>query len=268
MTGTTGIVVRIRVAVEARCPSPCLCSTPSLRIVILLPFSSPFPRSHTPYVRLRGRHRSISINNKNRMRRNSAPLSSATPLPRPLGSHLRTPSTSPDLASCRGTHFPTRFSHLQQKRNEQRKNAPCFVPRRVSSSPTEPHCHRRHIPQDIRVAQQLHHPRQSGAGGGVGGYSLSYMAVHRRSHPYNVGTEHVGVSPTRQIFLPPSAKRREVLGALYLAASFREPLLETEFLAYGWQRKMNDQVGGGGCTKYRILISEDEPDLLWTMRAL
>ena len=31
-------------------------------------------------------------------------------------------------------------------------------------------------------------------------------------HPYNAGTEHAGVSPTRQTLLSPSAKRREVFG--------------------------------------------------------
>ena len=35
---------------------------------------------------------------------------------------------------------------------------------------------------------------------------------YRPSHPYNVGTEHVGFPPTRQALLAPSAKRREVLG--------------------------------------------------------
>ena len=34
----------------------------------------------------------------------------------------------------------------------------------------------------------------------------------RPSHPSYAGTEHVGFSPTRQIWLAPSAKRREVLG--------------------------------------------------------
>ena len=33
---------------------------------------------------------------------------------------------------------------------------------------------------------------------------------HRLSHLYNAGKEHVGFSPTRQAFLAPSAKRREV----------------------------------------------------------
>ena len=46
---------------------------------------------------------------------------------------------------------------------------------------------------------------------------MSCMAVvvsygYRSSHPYNVGTEHVGFSPTRQTLLAPSAKHREVLG--------------------------------------------------------
>ena len=35
---------------------------------------------------------------------------------------------------------------------------------------------------------------------------------HRPSHPYNAGTEHVGLSPTRQKLLAPCAKRREVFG--------------------------------------------------------
>ena len=49
--------------------------------------------------------------------------------------------------------------------------------------------------------------------GGV--YLLSCMAVmyyHTPSHPYNAGTEHVGVSPTRQTSLAPSTKRGEVFG--------------------------------------------------------
>ncbi|CAM9415234.1 unnamed protein product [Laminaria digitata] len=37
--------------------------------------------------------------------------------------------------------------------------------------------------------------------------------LYRISHPYSsAGTEHVGFSPTRQISLAPSAKRREVFG--------------------------------------------------------
>ena len=38
----------------------------------------------------------------------------------------------------------------------------------------------------------------------------SRMAIAIR--PYNTGTEHVGLSPTRQTLLAPSAKRREVFG--------------------------------------------------------
>ena len=40
----------------------------------------------------------------------------------------------------------------------------------------------------------------------------SRMYDHRPSHPYKAGKEHVGFSPTRQTFLAPSAKRREVEG--------------------------------------------------------
>ena len=41
----------------------------------------------------------------------------------------------------------------------------------------------------------------------------SGMAIAiRPSHPCNTGTDHVGLSPTRQALLAPSAKRREVLG--------------------------------------------------------
>ena len=35
---------------------------------------------------------------------------------------------------------------------------------------------------------------------------------HRPSHPYNVGTEHVGFSPTTHPLLAPNAKRRQVFG--------------------------------------------------------
>ena len=35
---------------------------------------------------------------------------------------------------------------------------------------------------------------------------------HRPSHPYHAGKEHVGISPTRQTLLAPSAKRRAVFG--------------------------------------------------------
>ena len=47
-------------------------------------------------------------------------------------------------------------------------------------------------------------------------YSIPCMAVvvypYIPSRPYNVGTEHVGFSPTRLTVLAPSAKRREVSG--------------------------------------------------------
>ena len=33
---------------------------------------------------------------------------------------------------------------------------------------------------------------------------------------YNAGTEHVGFSPTRQIFLAPSTKRLDMLGVFFL----------------------------------------------------
>ena len=35
---------------------------------------------------------------------------------------------------------------------------------------------------------------------------------HRPWHPYYAGTEQVGLSPTRQALLAPSAERREVFG--------------------------------------------------------
>ena len=35
---------------------------------------------------------------------------------------------------------------------------------------------------------------------------------HGPSHPYKAGTEHVRISPTRQVLFPPCAKRREVVG--------------------------------------------------------
>ena len=43
-------------------------------------------------------------------------------------------------------------------------------------------------------------------------HGRSRKPIHRPSHPYNVGTEQVGFSPTRQALHAPSAKRREVLG--------------------------------------------------------
>ena len=51
------------------------------------------------------------------------PVTASPPL-RPLGSHRRTPRTSPDLASCSGTHFHTRYSHLRQKRNARHNDGP------------------------------------------------------------------------------------------------------------------------------------------------
>ena len=49
-------------------------------------------------------------------------------------------------------------------------------------------------------------------GGGV--QSLSCMVVATRPlHSHNAGTEHVGFSPTRQIWLALSPKRCEVFGA-------------------------------------------------------
>ena len=50
-------------------------------------------------------------------------------------------------------------------------------------------------------------------GGGVRACHASPQSHdHSPSHPYNAGTEHVGLSPTRQTFLAPSAKRREMFG--------------------------------------------------------
>ena len=44
-------------------------------------------------------------------------------------------------------------------------------------------------------------------------HGRSRMAIlYRASHPYYAGTEPVGFLPTRQAFLAPSAKRREVFG--------------------------------------------------------
>ena len=36
--------------------------------------------------------------------------------------------------------------------------------------------------------------------------------LHRPSHRYTAGTEHVGFAPTSQTLLAPRAKRREVFG--------------------------------------------------------
>ena len=52
------------------------------------------------------------------------------------------------------------------------------------------------------------------------------------------GREHVGLTPTRQALLAPSAKRREVLGESRegRAASYQQPILRWTFLhniAYG-----------------------------------
>ena len=49
-----------------------------------------------------------------------------------------------------------------------------------------------------------------GAGFSVRAWPQSYD--HRPSHLYCAGTEHVRFSPTRQIMLAPSVKRREVFG--------------------------------------------------------
>ena len=55
--------------------------------------------------------------------------------------------------------------------------------------------------------------REGGWGGPQFVHGGSCMTIwYRPSHPYNVGTEHVGLSPTRQTLLAPSAKRREVFG--------------------------------------------------------
>ena len=46
-------------------------------------------------------------------------------------------------------------------------------------------------------------------GGVYSCHALPWSHDHRRSHPYNPGTEHVGLPPTRQTLLAPSAKRRD-----------------------------------------------------------
>ena len=44
-------------------------------------------------------------------------------------------------------------------------------------------------------------------------YAWLYSYDRRSSHPYNAGTEHVGLSPTRQTLLAPSVKHiDEVFG--------------------------------------------------------
>ena len=56
--------------------------------------------------------------------------------------------------------------------------------------------------------------------GGVGGVEVGVYSCHAwpwsydhsPSHPCNAGTEHVGISPTRQTLLAPSVKCREVFG--------------------------------------------------------
>ena len=62
---------------------------------------------------------------------------------------------------------------------------------------------------------------RAGGGGGGRGYSVGawpWSYDHRPSNPYYAGTEHVGFSPsrqtcpTRQTWLAPRVKRREVLG--------------------------------------------------------
>ena len=69
---------------------------------------------------------------------------------------------------------------------------------------------------------------------------------HRHSHPYNAGTEHVVLSPTRQTLpacIKREAKRREVTGESHegRAASYQgmcqEPLARRMFL------HMDDSVG-------------------------
>ena len=71
-------------------------------------------------------------------------------------------------------------------------------------------------------------------------HGRSRMTI-RRSHPYNAGTEDVGFSPTRQILLAPSAKRREVFDESHegWAASLLRIARETDFLACGGQRRMD-----------------------------
>ena len=74
------------------------------------------------------------------------------------------------------------------------------------------------LPQHIEVHLQVRRENLLVKGEGKGAYTqvdhgLSRM-THRPSHLNNVGTEHVGFSPTRQkILLAPSAKRRHVSGA-------------------------------------------------------
>ena len=62
-------------------------------------------------------------------------------------------------------------------------------------------------------------PGERGAGGlcsrlcSIVMHGRSRMTIwYRPSHPYDVRTEHVRFSPTRQALLAPSAKRREVFG--------------------------------------------------------
>ena len=52
--------------------------------------------------------------------------------------------------------------------------------------------------------------RKGGRGYSVFAWPQSYD--HRPSHPYYVGPEYIGFSPTRQALLAPSAKHREVFG--------------------------------------------------------
>ena len=55
--------------------------------------------------------------------------------------------------------------------------------------------------------------RGEGTRAGVGvGSVLIIMDGRRPSHPYKVGTKHVGFSPIRQTLLAPSAKHRKVFG--------------------------------------------------------
>ena len=53
---------------------------------------------------------------------------------------------------------------------------------------------------------------------GLGVYSVCAWPRshdHRPSHPHYARTEHIGLLPTRQTLLAPSAKRSEVFGELH-----------------------------------------------------
>ena len=49
-------------------------------------------------------------------------------------------------------------------------------------------------------------------GGGVAQLCMAVVVCLWTSHSYYAGTEHIGLSPTRQTLLAPSAKRREEFG--------------------------------------------------------